>query len=324
MISTQKPSALNGITMLLLLFLSIGAVWLQAATPQDAPGAEQKQGSGQSTAESAPAIRVWLDVDGRPLPSQSDDAIVEFLRTANVVSEDVIGEGVTRPSRLVLERNGVHVHAVFRSHDEQQAGVTELSRKGAEFNFRDSYLFEPAAYELSRLLGMDNIPPAIIRKVRGREGSVQIWVEKAMTEGKRLSRKIEPPDKVRWAKYKHVMDVFDALIYNTDRNEGNVLITPDWSMWFIDHTRAFRVKRSLPDPEKVRQCDRQLFQRLKSLNENVVRERLKDYLRKDEITAVLKRRDLLVERLQKLMAQRGEDHVLFTLEPVRITVESNP
>jgi hypothetical protein len=33
------------------------------------------------------------------------------------------------------------------------------------------------------------------------------------------------------------MRAFDQLIYNTDRNLGNLLIDGDWRIWMIDHTR---------------------------------------------------------------------------------------
>ena len=38
-----------------------------------------------------------------------------------------------------------------------------------------------------------------------------------------------------------VVRVFDELIQNRDRNQGNILWTSDWKMWLIDHTRAFGV-----------------------------------------------------------------------------------
>ena len=37
--------------------------------------------------------------------------------------------------------------------------------------------------------------------------------------------------------------LFDQLIYNIDRNIGNLMITNDWRIWAIDHTRAFRIAR---------------------------------------------------------------------------------
>ena len=61
-----------------------------------------------------------------------------------------------------------------------------------------------------------------------------------MTERTRLEEKREPPVEQQWKKQLQMMNVFDALVYNTDRNRGNMLITPDWKLWMIDHTRAFR------------------------------------------------------------------------------------
>ena len=37
-----------------------------------------------------------------------------------------------------------------------------------------------------------------------------------------------------------IVRLFDQLIYNIDRNLGNLMITNDWTIWAIDHTRAFR------------------------------------------------------------------------------------
>jgi hypothetical protein len=114
-----------------------------------------------------------------------------------------------------------------------------------------------------------------------------------------------------------MMNVFDALVYNTDRNRGNVLITPDWKLWMIDHTRAFRRNPDLQDADALHQCERGMYEKLKTLDEAVVRERLKEYLTSLEIKALLKRRKLILERLDKLIAERGEEQILYiyTEEP---------
>ncbi len=285
--------------LLLVLLLLMGTVHLPpgAAAPQNA---------------SAASSRVWLDADGNPLPFQTDAEILDFLRTANVISEKEISTGVTLPRKVTLEKNGVRAHAVFRTIDQEKL-FENFSQAAGERFFRDSYLFEPAAYEMSRMLGLDSVPPAALRKLGGRNGSIQIWVEKAQTEEIRVKKKLEPPDPISWAKQAHVMNVFDQLVYNTDRTRNNILITPDWKLWMIDHTRAFRKLPMLLDDKKIRQCDRSMYQRLKALDEASVRQRLKDYLRKDEITALLKRRDLIVKKLDTLIAEKGQGAVLFSL-----------
>ena len=58
--------------------------------------------------------------------------------------------------------------------------------------------------------------------------------------------------------------VFDQLIYDTDANFTNVLIGPDWKIWRIDFTRAFRLYKDLRDPKDLVRCDRNLLEKLKA------------------------------------------------------------
>ena len=254
----------------------------------------------------------WLDPEGKPLPFTSDEEVMEFLRTARLIRFREIPVGVTQPRRALLEKDGVRMHAIFRDVNMDKP-MQRLASGTVVMNFRDSYIFEPAAYELSRLLGLDNVPPAILRKLRGKRGSLQAWVENAMTETSRVSDNITAPDKILWSKQMWNMRVFDNLIYNTDRNQGNILYDSDWNLWLIDHSRAFRREKELRTPELIVKCGRKLWEKLKSLDEQVVRERLKKFLRSSQIKALLRRRDILVAHIQKLIEERG-DKVLFTFD----------
>ena len=123
--------------------------------------------------------------------------------------------GVTFPTKLLLEKDGVRADAIFRDINEQRA--TPISGGGRnELFFRDSYVFEPAAYELSRLLGLDNVPPAALRTLK-KNGSVQIWVENAMTERGRIENNPSHPHAE--LNKQQVMNV-STPVYNTDRNRG--------------------------------------------------------------------------------------------------------
>jgi hypothetical protein len=122
-----------------------------------------------------------------------------------------------------------------------------------------------------------------------------------------------------------MMRVFDNLVYNDDRNQGNIYYDADWNIWLIDHTRAFRRKTDLKEPHMVMACDRRLFEKLKTLDEATAREKLKGLLRGPEIDAIFKRRVKLVERIEKLIAERGEGAVLFNLdEPQTPTATATP
>ena len=53
-----------------------------------------------------------------------------------------------------------------------------------------------------------------------------------------------------------VVRLFDQLIYNTDRNLGNLLIDKDWRLWMIDHTRAFKTFTEPEEPQEPRHAVR--------------------------------------------------------------------
>jgi hypothetical protein len=172
------------------------------------------------------------------------------------------------------------------------------------------------------MLGLDNVPPAIRRSIHGTDGSLQVWIENAMTETtRRIKQKISPPEPEKWQRQMDVVKVFDALVYNTDRNLGNLLIDQNWKLWMIDHTRAFRRHTDLQEPLAVKRCERGLFERMKQLEKSSLKARLKKYLREGEIDAILKRRDKLVAHIEQLIRERGEQAVLYTMDaPVVKTV----
>jgi hypothetical protein len=281
-----------------------------AAVPMRATGPAPTATNEVQAAAPAGAFR-FTDPDGKPLPFHSDEELLEFLRTADVKSEKHLSGGITFPTKLLLEKDGIRADAIFRDVNEERNTPVFGGGRGELF-FRDSYIYEPAAYELDHMLGLDNVPPATLRKLHREKGSVQIWVEKARTDKTLKRDNILPPDPQQWNKQLQMMNVFDALIYNTDRNSGNLLVAPDWKLWLIDHTRAFRRLTSLPEGAEINQCERGMYQKLKSLDEAAVRERLKPYLSTFELDGLWKRRALILERLDKLIAEKGENRVLYT------------
>ena len=310
-VTTQRFCSLLSLASLILLSQAMFVVGANAQTRPLKGGAEGF--AQEQQVRPAGSIRNWRDVDGNALPFASDDELLDYLRTADVVAEKNLSTGITHPIKLTLSKNGVSAHAVFRYVNEEKPSA-DFGHGDVERHFRDSYLFEPAAYELSRLIGLESVPPATVRSIRGREGSVQIWVEKSQTETMRTKNKLLPPDESNWSKQAHNMRVFDALIYNTDRTQDNILIASDWKVWLIDHTRAFRTRTTLLNEQAITNCERRIYEQLKTIDSAAARERLKPYLRQSEITAVLKRRDVIVKRLDKLIAKRGGNAVLFTLQ----------
>lgn len=266
-------------------------------------------GSPAFREQSSGNTHVWLGPDGNPLPLKNEEEVLEFLRTAEVVSLKDVPVGVTKPRQAVLEKDGVRSRAIFRDVDQEIESFMVAGRR--ERNVLDRYIFECAAYEMARLLEFNTVPPVVERVVDGKRGSLQIWLEGAMNEKERLERGVRSPDPVGWNKQMQTIRVFDALIGNWDRNQGNLLIDRDWRIWMVDHTRAFLRRDDLLDPGKLYQIERGLWQKLQSLDDKEVRERLKPYLTPREIDALLKRHRKLVSHYQAQIAKRGESDVLY-------------
>ncbi len=272
-------------------------------------------GGGPGTARAAGRRGpVWYGAEGEVLPFEDPADIEDFLRSAAVVSVKELSVGITGPKKLLLERDGVRAHAVFKDVDEVSRGKTDLDGY-IIIDLKDSHLFDCAAYRLDRLLGLGRVPPAVPRDLDGRSGTVTLWVEGVMTEKDRRDRGLEAPDPARWEQQKQIMYVFDNLIGNTDRNLGNILIDRSWRLWLIDHTRAFVTSRALPDPARITRCERGLYTALEVLDEAQVRDALSPDLDKREIRALLARRDAILRRLDKEIADRGAETVLYDLTP---------
>lgn len=243
----------------------------------------------------------YLDAEGNPLPVDTEEEVLEFLRTAKIVSKEKLGEGTNKSKRkIVLEKDGVRCNAVLRTGYKVVAS--------GDSGFVDSYLSEVAAYELSRLLGFDNVPAVVRRK----GGSIQIWIENARTVRSILEQD-ESPYSDEWVEQqRQIMIAFDNLIANTDRNPGNILIDDKDKVWFIDHTRSFAGQEELRQPEAITGFDRQLWQNLQDLPDKAIEEEVGPYVT-GYLADLLKRRRLLVEEINQRIAAEGADNFLFTL-----------
>ena len=252
-----------------------------------------------------------------PAPSQelSVEQIRTFLKEAKVIRTRNTDKGITAPKRLTLSDGKITHDAVFQAIDDRQT-VANLSGGGrgaqTELNFVDSYKYNIAAYELSRLLGLDHMMPVYIeRRWNGQIGSISWFVPTLMDESDRLKKKIEPPNPAEWNQQMYRMRVFSSLVRDTDRNLTNVLITPEWKVMMIDFSRGFRLQPVLMHEKDLSKIDRQLLAKLEALTKEDVMSATKDHLTRRELEAMLVRRDMLVAHFKKLVAEQGEDKVLY-------------
>jgi hypothetical protein len=100
--------------------------------------------------------------------------------------------------------------------------------------------------------------------------------------------------------------VFDNLIANIDDNAGNILVDSEWNLVLIDHSRAFAADR-MPFEKEMTRIDRQLFERLKALDEASVMKRIRPWVLSDsQVRSILKRRDKIVAHYEQAARDRGE------------------
>jgi hypothetical protein len=243
-------------------------------------------------------------------PTLTKEQIKQFLLTAKVVKGERAKKGITDTQRLTLTDGTITHDASFQTIDEHKPSMQLAS--GTELNFVDSYKYNIAAYQLAELLGIDDMMPVYVeRKWKGDVGSLSWWLPVKMDEVERHKQGLTAPDPDAWNNQMYKIRVLDQLVYDNDPNLTNVLIGEDWKIWRIDFSRAFRLSKDLRDPKDLVRCDRQLFEKLKTLDGNELAEKTKHYLTKDEVKALMARRDKIVAQFQKLISEKGENEVLY-------------
>jgi hypothetical protein len=244
-------------------------------------------------------------------PTLTNDQIKQFLLTAKIIKSAPAHKGITETMRLTLTDGTITHDAHFQAIDEH-AMMKEMATGRKEMNFVDSYKYNIAAYQLATMIGMDDVVPVYVeRKWNGKIGSLSWWLPVKMDEADRLKQKIPVPDPDSWNKQMYRIRVLDQLVYDTDDNLTNVLIGEDWKIYRIDFSRAFRLYKDLRRSDDLVQCDRQLLTKLKALDGNELATRTKGFLSKDEVKAVMARRDKIVDHFDKLIASKGENEVLY-------------
>jgi hypothetical protein len=244
----------------------------------------------QAPVAAAPALQ--------PSQALTLEAKEAFLKKAKIVRTKGAGKGVTGTLRATLT-DGVLTHDASIQTVDQAMSIFS-SNRGTELNFRDSWRYNVAAYRLDQLLQVGMIPPSVERSYDNKSGAYTWWVDDViMDEGGRLKDKLSAPDSDKWNRQMWHVRLFDQLIYNVDRNLGNLVIDKDWTVWMIDHTRAFRLHEKVKTPGNLSKCDRQVLDRLKALDMPAVKAAVGNYLTASEIKAMLARRTEIVALIEK-------------------------
>jgi hypothetical protein len=238
----------------------------------------------------------------------------KFLMTADIVGKKQLGDlkATKAPWKISLEKNGINRDAIWKGQEGLVKGYLE------------SWKWEIAAYRLDKYLELNMVPPTVEREFQGKRGCCQLWVTAEMDLRKKEREKIETPsDKIYyWNNSIYLIRAFDNLIANEDRHQGNILVTKDWRMILVDHSRSFRTSKDFTTkliytekhkegPKIMRKLPKAFVEKLKTMNFKLIKDIVNEYLTDKEIEAVLMRRDLILEEIDNLIKKHGEDEVLY-------------
>jgi len=219
-------------------------------------------------------------------------------------------EAVTEPWKLKLEKDGVVRYGWWKNVEGRPKG------------FLDSWKWEIAAYRLDKLLELNMIPPYVEKRFQENRGVVSLEAEYMMRYREKQEKNIKCPGRYvdAYNKATYLMRAWDNLLANEDRNEGDILITEDWRLILIDHSRAFRTSKKFTkklintgkgNKEPVKMLPRTFVENLNRLDFEQIKNAVGDYLTDREIDAVLIRRDLLLQEIDRLIEKYGENIFLY-------------
>jgi hypothetical protein len=234
----------------------------------------------------AACSRTWI---GR------EEEFERALATAAVARMEDVPIGVTKPRRARVDPPALVASFAWKA-------IPPGRRRG----FFESYESEIAAYELDKLLALEMVPPTIEREIKGEKGAAVYWIDDTM--GWDMKKPPTGPDPM-WSRQLTRMKMFDLLIANIDRNQGNLIYDADWHLFLIDHSRAFTDKKDLKGIQPLAYVDRDLWTRMQALTFETLTAHLGQWVDDDELQAILTRRAAMAKEIDKMVTQRGAGRV---------------
>ncbi len=222
----------------------------------------------------------------------------EFLAKAEIKSISTIDFDGVPVKFLNLEKKDMKLRALFGAAQETPEQAAAAGRQG-----RRLYQHQVAAYKLDRELGLDMVPVTVLRKVKGTNGAVQIWIQgaldlKELQEYNDFSVLAGMDAQIARAR------AFTGLIglHVKDRvRQGKLILPVSRRVLISDNGISFTIEENVEDylPEGCGPVGPSFLHDLETLELAKMKKDLRKLISEAQIEAVLRRRDDLLQLCEK-------------------------
>lgn len=150
--------------------------------------------------------------------------LVSLLSTGAINVQELVPWSSNYTFLVIISDNTRQVHAIYKP--------SRGERPLWDFPTGTLAKREYAAYMVSQALGWPNVPPTVLRDGPQGIGAVQLYVDTIEGEHYFTLRDDHREEMKKIA-------IFDAVINNTDRKGGHILMGRDGTLWCIDHGVTF-------------------------------------------------------------------------------------
>lgn len=174
--------------------------------------------------DAAPAkFNPYHDERGRFASGGGSTSFLETVKTGTEASSATLGGGVTDTVLVSFVDDGSGVWKAV-----EQPGDNAMGHNGN---------CEVAAYRLSQLLDMDNVPTTEFMARAGVDGTVQQWIDGLAFELRQEAFQTNKFRSISASDFENVL-VLDTIMNNPDRHPGNWALDAQGKLWAIDHGHA--------------------------------------------------------------------------------------
>lgn len=166
---------------------------------------------------------------------QEKITLSDFLNRVYEVGQNLDKEVILQERETTKDKKlmgGAMGSATFLELKNDGAAIFKTYERQTDSDRMKMINREKAAYQVSLALGLDIVPPTVIREIDRKAGSVQEFIPDAKTAHEETGE-IDPNERIK-------LDIFDAIIVNDfqERHGGNYLIK-NGKIIAIDHGAAF-------------------------------------------------------------------------------------